>query len=297
MYKRNAFGLWPVGAHGIFALAVFSALTGVLPTCHAATTIDAINHSAYGADIGWLNGRADTTNGAVIGEFFCTGYLYSANAGWISLGSGSPVNGIQYQNNSAGDFGVNNDGLGNLRGYAYGANIGWLNFEAIGAPKVDLRTGILSGSVWSANCGWISLSNAVAWVQTDSFWPGPLVNGLPTAWLLTYFGNVNVDPNANLNGLTVAQNYLAGTDPNDPSHLPKITLETVSAEGAQVSLTWLSEPTRMYFIQKSGDLAQWVDCGLGAISPSQNATTTVSLTDTSTAARYYRVKVVLPLSQ
>ena len=37
------------------------------------------------------------------------------------LGSGAPANGIQYQNNSAGDFGVNRDGLGNLRGHAWGA--------------------------------------------------------------------------------------------------------------------------------------------------------------------------------
>ena len=30
--------------------------------------------------------------------------------------------------------------------YAYGANIGWINFEAVGAPKVDLTTGRLQNS-------------------------------------------------------------------------------------------------------------------------------------------------------
>jgi hypothetical protein len=67
---------------------------------------------------GWIGpaGLANTANGAVIGAYVCSGYIYSANVGWINLGSGSPANGIQYQNDSATDFGVNQDGLGNLRG-------------------------------------------------------------------------------------------------------------------------------------------------------------------------------------
>src|SRR6476661_8052620 len=128
----------------------------------AATTIDAANKYAYGANLGWVDWRGDTNNGAVIGEYVCSGYIYSANVGWINLGSGAPANQIQYQNNSAADFGVNTDPFGNLRGYAYGANIGWINFENTGAPKVDLFTGKFSGYIYSANCGWISLSNAFA---------------------------------------------------------------------------------------------------------------------------------------
>src|SRR5215472_16009948 len=68
----------------------------------AASTINATNKFAYGANIGWLDWRGDTNNGAVIGEYVCSGYLYAANVGWINLCSGSPANGIQYQNNSAG---------------------------------------------------------------------------------------------------------------------------------------------------------------------------------------------------
>src|SRR5438552_3341578 len=103
-------------------------LAGVSLSVHAATTIDPVNKYAYGANIGWMDWRGDTNNGAVIGEYVCSGYLYAANVGWINLGSGAPANGIYYQNVSAGDFGVNQDGFGNLRGLAYGANIGWINF-------------------------------------------------------------------------------------------------------------------------------------------------------------------------
>jgi len=143
----------------------------------AATTIDSVNKFAYAANLGWVNWYADGANGAVIGDYVCAGYLYAANVGWINLGSGSPGNGIHYQNLAANDFGVNHDGLGNLRGLAYGANIGWINFETTGAPTVDLKTGNLSGSVWSANCGWIGLSNAFAFVQTDMIAPGADTDG------------------------------------------------------------------------------------------------------------------------
>ena len=66
---------------------------------HAATTIDAVNKYAYGANTGWLDWTGDSANGAVISQYFCSGYIYSANVGWINLGSGAPANGIQYQNN------------------------------------------------------------------------------------------------------------------------------------------------------------------------------------------------------
>ena len=138
---------------------------------HAATTINAVNRYAYGANVGWVDWRGDTNNGAVIGAAYCSGYIYSANLGWIHLGSGAPTNGIQYQNLSANDYGVNVDGSGNLRGYAYGANIGWINFEANGAPMVDFASGNLSGYAYSANVGWLSLSNAVAHIQTASLTP------------------------------------------------------------------------------------------------------------------------------
>jgi hypothetical protein len=273
---------------------------------HAGTTIDAANRYAYGANLGWMDWTGDTANGVVIGEYVCSGYIYSANVGWINLGSGTPANGIQYQNNSATDFGVNQDGLGNLTGYAWGANIGWITFEqTYGQPKVNLLTGQLGGSVWSANCGWISLSNVVAYVQTDSIQQGALApNGLPIAWLLTYFGTTNISANADPTGkgMTIAQDYWAGTNPTNAASVLRITAENFdflpAGGGTFASLMWNSVPTRFYYVQKTPNLATpiWTDSGLGLVSPSAGSATLAGFSDTTTPARFYRVQVVRPLT-
>lgn len=272
----------------------------VLVAVQAATTIDPINQYAFGGNIGWLNWSGDRTNGAVIGEYVCSGYIYSANVGWINLGSGSPTNGIDYQNLSANDFGVNQDGLGNLRGYAWGANIGWIHFENTGAPKVNLQTGGLSGYVWSANCGWLSLSNAVAYVQTDTIQQGTLApDGLPIAWLLSNFGTTNVNANADPDGdgMSNEQEYLAGTDPNNPNSNLQITSESFAPGGTSANLTWNSVPSRYYVIQKTLDLTatNWSDSGLSLIAPSAGSRTTAQFSDTNAPSRFYRVQAVRPL--
>jgi len=241
------------------ALALLlSTLNSQLSTSFASTTIDPSDHYAYGANIGWLNWRGDVANGAVIGEYVCSGYIYAANVGWINLGSGAPTNGIYYQNLSANDFGVNQDGLGNLRGFAWGANIGWVNFEATGAPAVDLNTGRFSGCIWSANCGWISLSNAVAHVQTDTIQPAFLApDGLPIAWLLANFGTTNVDANADPDhdGMSNLQEYQAGTNPNNVNDSLWITAITRdSPPSTYTTLWWPGKPTRFYGVQQRNTL-------------------------------------------
>src|ERR1017187_3111703 len=279
------------------ALALLSALNFQLSTCFAATTIDAINRYAYGANIGWMDWYADGANGAVIGAYVCSGYIYSANVGWINLGSGSPANQIQYQNNSAADFGVNQDGLGKLSGYAWGANIGWVNFETNGAPRVNLLTGQLSGYVWSANCGWISLSNAVAYVQTDTISPRALApDGLPIAWLLANFGTTNVNASADPDhdGMSNAQEYLAGTNPNDANDNLRISAITHGVYGpTYTTLQWTSVPTRFYAIQQTAALVDspFADRFVLPFAGANSA----GFDDTQTNG-FYRVRAFRPLT-
>ena len=273
-----------------------------LTALHAGTSIDPVNRYAYGGNIGWVDWVANTNNGAVLGDYVCSGYIYSGNVGWINLGSGSPADGIYYQNLSANDFGVNQDGLGNLSGYAWGANIGWITFEqTYGKPKINLLTGSLSGYVWSANCGWISLSNSEAYVQTDYLYPGPLApDELPIPWLLQNFGTTNVNANSDPTGkgMTVGQDYVAGTNPNNVNSVLRITAESFNSQGTVNSLTWDSEPTRLYYILGNTNLLTptWQDSNLGLILPSAGSTTTAGFTDTKAGAKFYRVQAVVPLA-
>ena len=268
----------------------------------AATTINLSNKYAYAANLGWLNAYADSANGAVIGDNVCSGFIYAANVGWINLGGGSPTNGIQYQNLSASDFGVNHDGLGNLRGYAYGANIGWVNLETNGAPRVDLTTGKFSGSIYSANCGWISLSNAFAFVQTDTIAAGADTDGdgIADAWELTHTNTLTAftaSSDTDGDGVSDKNEYFADTNPRDANDRLVITDYLITPSGTLATFTWKSRPTRAYYLQKNLDLATslWFDSGLGLIAPDGSLTTRM-FADTNTPMRFYRVRAVRPLA-
>jgi cell division septation protein DedD len=177
----------PALGHKTLVLVLFLSLALAI-AAPAATTIDPTNKYAWAANLGFTNWRPSDTDGVAIADNFCSGYIYAANVGWISMGSGSPSNGVSYSNSSASDFGVNCSAGGAdlklLRGFAYGANIGWVNFEATGNPRVILSTGQLRGFAWSANCGWINLDDANVFVATapqSSPAPSPTPTATPTA--------------------------------------------------------------------------------------------------------------------
>jgi hypothetical protein len=116
-----------------------------------------------------MNWQGDLLSGARFNNNFASGFIYSANVGWINLGD-APINEKCHSNTATDDFGINLDATGdpqvfNLTGYAYGANIGWINFDVKAQagteyqPRIDMATGILKGYAWSANVGWLSLES------------------------------------------------------------------------------------------------------------------------------------------
>src|SRR5258708_6045677 len=187
------------------------------PMARASSNVTSEHAVAWSPTVGWINWRADGASGIKIGDYICSGFIYSANVGWINCGNGHPIGGIYYSN-TGNDFGLNVDASGAIRGFAYGANIGWIQFESLGNPRVDLSTGMLSGQAYSANVGWLSLGDASYYVQAGSIDPGEDTDhdGIPDAWEIKYAGNLtrfSATSDSDGDGATDLEEYLAGTDP------------------------------------------------------------------------------------
>ena len=283
--------------------ALLLALASLITTASAATTINDPNKYAWGANLGWIDWRGDVASGAVIGEFVCSGYLYSANCGWIHLGDGTPAGGIHYSNTSGADFGVNHDGTGLLRGFAYGANIGWIHFEATGNPRFDGTTGRFSGYAWSANCGWVNLGDGSFFVKTDTVAPGADSDGdgITDAWEVREAGNLTAltaEGDRDGDGASDLAEYLADTGPLDPLDALRIVDFARATDGTQVTLAWTSQPTRRYRIEGNHDLlAPWT-LTLDDILPDAGLTTTRGLAlAPDDAKHFYQVRAFRPLSE
>lgn len=268
------------------------------------TTVNLTNRLAYGANVGWVDARGDVDQGAVFGVCYASGYLWSANAGWIALGNG-PSNGWHYTNTSGSDWGVNHDGAGRLSGFAYGANIGWIAFEQThGKPRIDLLTGDLSGFAWSANAGWIGLSNTQARVVTDLLETGPDsdTDGIPDVWEYQSAGGLGTLDGASDSdgdGASDADEAYAGTDPLDGDSLFAIT--AISVQDGESALTWPVVPTRLYRLVQADVLQPapppWADSGLGLIAPGLASELTAYAPVAGATQRLFRVRAVVPLSE
>jgi hypothetical protein len=269
----------------------------------AASNISPEHASSWGANIGWLNWRPDPVVGVEVGQYVCSGHIYSANVGWISLGSGSPADGIQYRNNSARDFGVNMDMSGQLRGLAYGANIGWISFEKTGAPRVDLLTGQLGGFVYSANVGWISLESGAFTVAVDSISAGTDSDsdGIPDAWELSYTGDLaslTATGDFDGDGQSDVDEYLADTNPLEANDYFELLHVALTSDRSRATLTFTSKETRLYLIETRADWdpsTLWQDPGFGlqfADGPVTSVTVPAKGVDV-----FFRVQAVRSLSR
>jgi len=292
-------------------LACFAVLLVSLGTNWAASTINTTNHYAWGANIGWTEWRPSAADGVVIAEYVCSGYIWAANVGWINLGSGTPANNIQYQNNSATDYGVNysldptQTGVAILRGFAYGANIGWINFEATGNPRLSLFTGTFSGYAYSANCGWINLNDALGKVQTDHVLMGVDTDGDGIADAFEYLYTdpdslsvMNGTSDNDGDGISDKDEYLDGTSPVLATDRLRITSFGTNSGGTNSTITWTSTTARLYIIETNPTLlAAWVpDPNFGvAFAPDAGTTTTRMPTAVGALKRFYRVRAVRPL--
>ena len=125
----------------------------------ATGNISATDKWAWGTNVGWVNFAPDN-GGVTVYSDHLEGYAWAENIGWLRLGtcSGSPCT---HTNTTAANYGVNNDGHGQLSGYAWGTNVGWINFApSNGGVTINPASGSFDGYAWGENIGWIHFKNS-----------------------------------------------------------------------------------------------------------------------------------------
>jgi hypothetical protein len=118
-----------------------------IPAALAATNINssAVQHSAWNDQIGWIDFY--TTGNVTVASAQLTGYA-SSSAGIIALNCATSPSG-----SCAINYGVSNDGAGNLSGWAWNDEIGWISFywgNASASPAASTTTLCKS---YSGYCG------------------------------------------------------------------------------------------------------------------------------------------------
>ena len=133
---------------------------------------------AYGENIGWINLNPSYGGGVTVTDSALSGFAWGENIGWVSFSC------LSTSTCGTVNYGVVNDGAGNLSGYAWGENVGWINFAPTsGGITINPTSGVFSGYAWGENVGWISFASE-----------GPVPFNVKTSW------REATNPTANSNG-------------------------------------------------------------------------------------------------
>lgn len=113
---------------------------------------------AYNPSTGFIDQSA-----IVVSSTHLAGFATSPAIGAIRFGSQTNTASFTYANTAPENYGVNNDGKGNLSGYAWNPTVGWIQF----APEnsgviIDPQTGAFSGYAFNENIGWIAFAGTAS---------------------------------------------------------------------------------------------------------------------------------------
>ena len=125
-------------------------------------------------------------------------------------------------------------------------------------------------------------------------------DGIPDWWMLGYFNHATgqiaddsmADQDADTDGMSNLQEFLAGTDPTDPDSAFRIT--NVSVLGADVAVTWTTQPNKTNQLESNGSPSTngpWLSVGSFTVGTGSPATQTDSGGATNPAT-FYRVRLI-----
>jgi len=228
---------------------------------------------AWGENIGWVNFNPKDGGGVTVADDGLIGYIWAENVGWIQLDYDGTAGAL---NTTSTNWGVTNDGHGNLGGYAWGENIGWINFHSSNSQVLIDTSGNFSGYAWSENVGWIEFNHAQTNYRPATTWTAPISS------IQKHFKIYN-DDGTTINDATA----LAGEDINYNVGLNtnfRIRFETVNTGAAAINIV-----RRLEFREYSGGV--W-----GAWTQITTSTNNVRLADSlifaDTAATTSRLTAV-----
>ena len=170
------------------ALVLTAVVGAVVAFAENIDPFDAGDQYAWGENVGWLNAEPSGNGGPgvhVYGDHL-EGYMWGENIGWVNMSCQNTGNCA----GPAGNWGVTNDGAGNLAGYAWGESVGWISFSCRNRPStcaatghygvtINPTTGVFSGYAWGENIGWISFSdNAPVAYGVKTSWRSPCTPGV-----------------------------------------------------------------------------------------------------------------------
>src|SRR5690606_29865078 len=124
-----------------------------------------------------------------------------------------------------------------------------------------------AGTTWGADENFDGLPDdwqAANWGSGPAVWPGPTED-------------------SDGDGMNNRDEFLAGTDPRDPSNVLRTSLKS-TPQGA--ILTWNATPGQVYQLQESADLKTWTPLGGARLARSAKEEL---LLDGVSGERYYRV--------
>jgi hypothetical protein len=117
-------------------------------------------------------------------------------------------------------------------------------------------------------------------------------NGMSDAWEMAFFGSVSTNrirtTDTDHDGMTDYAEFIAGTDPTDPTSLLHFTSTTL-LDAQHVQLQWTAVSNRLYQLNVSSNLATW-SALTGWMQASANPIMSCTVTN-SAATSFYRIEV------